>query len=327
MTTTKKSDPKYVDALEEDRPINGQKYVCMSFVSPEDIIKQKDMFFFENFVKHWDFAKSMEKYVQFLNFVSFKHKLDFDALVEDLKEFTQDEKNSLVSQGIEDDYKTFIEKYEDSLTQEYTKRHQVQTSVRGIKIRGSYDTIQEAELRCKMIRDIDPNFDVYVGQVGMWIPFHPDAYKTGRVEYLEEQLNELMHEKMKNEQTAKQEFDKRVKDTKKKAIEDNIKLASQTNNTLTQTIDNDGNLVGVKNMNTQESILSSKEAVSLDDVRNELFSGENIIPEKDGLRMHQETKDIHPDFQKDYEQFVKQIKEQKSTEKNTDDLPQSSSST
>ena len=33
-----KPNPKYVDLLEEDKPVAGQKFVCMSFVSPEKII-------------------------------------------------------------------------------------------------------------------------------------------------------------------------------------------------------------------------------------------------------------------------------------------------
>ena len=65
-----KNNPKYVDLLEEDKPIAGQKFVCVSFVSPENIIKQKQIFFFEQFLKKWDLNKSMEKYIQFLNFVS-----------------------------------------------------------------------------------------------------------------------------------------------------------------------------------------------------------------------------------------------------------------
>ena len=57
------------------------------------------------------------------------------------------------------------------------------------------------------MREVDPNHNVYVGPVGMWMPWEPEAYKTGRVEYLEEELNNLMHEKTKNEAKAKQEFD------------------------------------------------------------------------------------------------------------------------
>ena len=33
--------PKLVDLLEEDKPLPGQKFVCISFVSPEKILKEK----------------------------------------------------------------------------------------------------------------------------------------------------------------------------------------------------------------------------------------------------------------------------------------------
>ena len=36
-------DYKNVDLLDEDKPIAGQKYVCLSFVSPEDILKEKNL--------------------------------------------------------------------------------------------------------------------------------------------------------------------------------------------------------------------------------------------------------------------------------------------
>ena len=51
---------------------------------------------------------------------------------------------------------------------------------------------------------------------------------------------------MKNEKKAKEDFDKRVYDAKKKAIEKNIELAKKSGNTLTQTMDEHGNLVGVR---------------------------------------------------------------------------------
>ena len=34
---------KYVDLLDEDKPIAGQKFVCVSFVSPENVLKQKEI--------------------------------------------------------------------------------------------------------------------------------------------------------------------------------------------------------------------------------------------------------------------------------------------
>ena len=128
-----------------------------------------------------------------------------------------------------------------------------------------------------MLRELDPNHDVFVGPVGLWMPWDPEAYKTGRVEYMEEELNQLMHEKSKNENFAKSAFEQRVKETKKKAIEENIKNAEKTGATLTQNIDEDGNLIGVSNMNTQEKSLKDQDTISAADIRAELFEGENIV--------------------------------------------------
>ena len=49
---------KMIDLLDEDKPIAEQKFVCMSFISPENEIKNKSRFFFEEFVKQYDFNKS-----------------------------------------------------------------------------------------------------------------------------------------------------------------------------------------------------------------------------------------------------------------------------
>jgi hypothetical protein len=128
-----------------------------------------------------------------------------------------------------------------------------------------------------MLREIDQNHDVFVGPVGMWMPWDPEAYKTGRVEYMEEELNQLMKEKQKNDTNAKTAFEQRTKEAKQKAIEENIKNAEKSGNSLTQTIDDQGNLVGVNNGNTQEFALKEKENISTADICMELFEGENII--------------------------------------------------
>lgn len=272
-----KQNPKYVDLLEEDKPIAGQKFVCVSFVSPEKILKQKELFFFEEFLKKWEFNKSMEKFVQFLNFVSYKYNVSFDALSEDFKDFVNEERETIAKSGIEDDYKTFIDNNEENLEKSFNASHNFQTSTRGLKIRGSYPTMEEAELRCKMLREVDPNHDIMVGPVGIWMPWDPEAYKTGRVEYMEEELNQLMSEKKKNEANAKTAFEQRVKESKEKAIQENIKKAEKSGNVLTQTIDENGNLIGVNNANTQEFSLSEQENISSADICAELFEGENIV--------------------------------------------------
>ena len=264
-------NPKYVDMLDEDKPVAGQKFTCVSFVSPEKVLKNRELFFFQQFLKQWDMNKSLEKFNQFLSFLAYKYNMNFDDISKDLQDFCKDEKDKLFASTLEDDYKNFIDTNEERMNEDFIKEHSFQTSVRGLKVRGSYPSQEEAEMRCKLLREVDPNHDVYVGPVGMWMPFHPESYKTGRVEYLEDELNQLMQEKTKNESSAKVEFDKRIRETKEKAMEDNKKKALESGNVLTQTIDEDGNLVSVKDRNDD---------ISVSDLRKELFEGENIITDK-----------------------------------------------
>jgi len=269
------TNPKYVDLLEVDKPIAGQSYGCFSFITPEKIIKQKEMFFFEEFLKKWEFNKSMEKFHQFLNFMSYKYKLNFEDVMKDYEGFVKEERENLVQSSIEDEYKTFLDREEDELQKKFDIKHNFQTSVRGFKSRGHFATQEEAELRAKLLRETDPNFDVFVGPVGQWLCWDPEAYKTGRVEYMEEELNQLAHEKQKNEGAAKAAFEQRVKETKQKAIEENKKNAEKFGNPLTQTIDEEGNLVGIGA--TQEKALESNETISVGDIRSELFDGDNVV--------------------------------------------------
>lgn len=269
------NNPKYVDVLDEDKPIAGQKYVCISFISPEKIIQDKNTFFFQQFLKQWEMNKSLEKFTQFLNFVAYKYNLTFDSLTKDLEDFCKEEKENLFTTTLEDEYKTYLDNNEERLSSEYDSQNEFQTSTRGVKIRGCYPTQGEAELRAKVLREADPNHDVFIGPVGMWMPYHPEAYKTGRVEYLEDELNQLMHEKNKNEARAKQEFDKRVRETKERAIEQNKQKALESGNVLTQTIDKQGNLISVKDINTFDSQFSENTSVA--DIRKELFDADNVV--------------------------------------------------
>ena len=239
-------NPKYIDLCDEDQPIAGQKFVCLSFISPEKLLKKREIYMFEEFLKQWDFKKSMDKFFDFIHFISYKYGVDVENIMNDYTEFIAEENTKLKSQGVEDDYNNFLDKNEEVLTQKFQKAHEFQTSVRGLKIRGVFPSQEEAEMKCKKIRELDPNHDILVGPVGIWLPWDPDAYKTGRIEFMEDELNQLHNEKIKNESKAKEEFERRVKETKKKAIEENIKLAKKSGNKLTQSIDEQGNLVGVK---------------------------------------------------------------------------------
>ena len=298
---------KNIDLLDEDKPIAGQKFVCLSFISPEDIIKNKQLFYFENFLKRFEFKKSLEKYNQFLNFLSYKYKIDFNKLTKDLEEFLEEEKDNLFQTTIEDEYKTFIDQKEDELQKKYNEICEFQTNTRGIKVRGVFESQEEAELKCKSLREIDPNHDVYVGQVGLWMPFHPEAYRTGKVEYLEKELNELMAQKRHNDEVSKEEFKTRVKESKKKAIEENIEKATREGNKLLQSINEDGDLINSDKLDVPGKNLlfgdGENDDVITADLRKELFEDPNVIVGKKSDNDHglSEIIDLHKQKNKSHE--------------------------
>ena len=161
------ANPKYIDLLDEDKPVAGQKFTCISFVSPDNILKKKDLFFFEEFLKHWDYTQGVQKFTAFLNFLSYKYSMNFDKIMADFQEYLKSEQKDLVKTTISDDYKNFLDAKEEDLEKTFNELYSFRTNTRGLKIRGSYPSQEEAELRCKLLREIDPNHDIFVGPVGM----------------------------------------------------------------------------------------------------------------------------------------------------------------
>ena len=278
---------EHIDLLDEDKAIAEQKFACLSFVSPEKILRDKNLYFFEKFTEQYNFNKQAELLTKFSNYISYKYQLNAEDIMNDLKEFSTIEKDSMY-ENIQDDYKTFMDKNEEKYESQFNNEHSFQTSTRGLKVRGVFPTQEEAEMRCKMLRQVDPNHDVYVGPVGICIPFHLDAYKTGRVEYLENELNQLMHEKNQNEEQAKLQFDNRVKESKLKAISENMEKAKKNGNKLTQTINEDGELVGTDEGNSLEKKLGVN--ASMDEIKKELFEVDNIVTGKTDHGLSELTK-------------------------------------
>ena len=84
------NNPKYIDLCDEDQPLAGQKFACMSFVSPEKILKKREVYLFDQFIKNWEFSKSMERYFEFIHFISYKYNLKVEGLIYDFNDFIKD---------------------------------------------------------------------------------------------------------------------------------------------------------------------------------------------------------------------------------------------
>lgn len=244
------SNPKYIDVLAEDPPIVGQKYVSISFISPEKILKNRDLYFFEQFVKQWDIIEARKEMMDFVHYIAYNYGIPDQELLKEYDAFVKDTSGKVKKHEkttIEEDYANFLDANQDKLQSEFDAENPFKTTVRGIKIRGVYATEEHAKMKCKELRELDPDNNITFGEVGKWLAWDPDLYNTGNLEYLEPELNQLYQEKIKNEAKAKTYFEQRKMDMKKKAIEENMKKAEMTNTKVTQTINPEtGELKGVR---------------------------------------------------------------------------------
>ena len=153
------------DFLKVDKPIPGQNYCCLSFISPDQVLKKREPFIVKKFLRHLKTKNSVE----------------------------------LTDKMIDNEYDDFIALNDEKLEKEFHESVNFMTSVRGVKVRGVFDTLQEAEERSKLLQRIDRSHNIYLGQVGYWLPIDADPNRVAKAEYLEKELNELMKSYKDNE--------------------------------------------------------------------------------------------------------------------------------
>jgi hypothetical protein len=189
------------DYLDVDKPIQCQNYACISFVSPEKTLVRKDQFEFYHYHQY-----VLQEFNKVFNELTEKivddneDEIPISSLINLKKKMTKLFKaNQIQYTKWKESVDDFRFRDGEKVSKEFDKINKFQTSVRGVKVRGVYDTYREAEVRSKVLQKMDNRFDVFVGQVGYWLPWHPDVNKIQDQEYLNEDLNTLMKEYKKNE--------------------------------------------------------------------------------------------------------------------------------
>ena len=189
----KKTDTgtKKTDYLEVDENIPGQNYVCLSFLSPESLMQNKEAF----------------KCVKFLQSYCKDQKLKFD--------------------DVYNKYQDFIYKYEDKLQRDFDEQNDFQTSVRGLKVRGVFDTRGAAEDRAKKLSLRDSGFHTFVGQVGYWLPWDPNADKVADEVFQDSQLNDMMEKYQENNSSRDIFYEEQKRDKVNAAREEVLKAKEE----------------------------------------------------------------------------------------------------
>lgn len=190
------------DYLEQDQAVRGQNYVCLSFLSPTDAVASREAFAVSRFLGA--FAAEAGK------------------LLDDAAERCNDEATRQVIRNLQDRYSYIVDKdaiaeeyerycstYSEQIKSDWAAKHGDGACVYGIKIRGAYETMAEAQSRAISLKKSDPNFSVYVCEVGCWVPWAPNPDDISDAEYSETQLNTMMKKYKENMALRDELYEKR----------------------------------------------------------------------------------------------------------------------
>jgi len=198
-TFPKVEDGQIVDYLEEDTEIPTQRYAIMSFLSPEKVIKQKEIFYYERFLTWMDYDWKITGMEGFMAFLGKKYTLKVEDLMNDMNEFRKVHNAEIAKTDVQDKYLTFLMKNEKDLETEFTEKNEFRTNVRGVKVRRVFANLEEAQMFTKVLQRRYPRDNLYIGKVGCWLPWDPSENVMPEVEYAEKELNEMMRKYKENE--------------------------------------------------------------------------------------------------------------------------------
>jgi Family of unknown function (DUF5832) len=213
-------------SLTDDPEIAAQRWCLLSFISPENVLARKDPFFFASFLKQYEFqlrSKGLEQFlVKTIQTINGKleaeavnlEKLDLsgaalacrnstlrmETFLTDFHGYVKGNLKEMSASKLQEEYDDYMYKNSAQLEDDFFAKNNFRTTVRGLKIRGAYSTKEEAEMRAKKLQKMDADHNIFVGQVGKWLPWDPKPSDIADQEYAEEELNTLMKKYKENEE-------------------------------------------------------------------------------------------------------------------------------
>ena len=234
------NDAVIEDFLDEDTEIPGQRYVLLSFLSPEKVLDKKELFFFQKFLHAYEVdwkvknlesfmvssvkrinedlenhIKELEKQDQFAAAeICRKNRIRMDDVMTPYQEFIQKNKADLNKTKINEAYDDFLYAHKSKLEEDFYALNEFRTSIRGVKVRGVFGNPKEAELKAKKLQSKDKYHNIFMGEVGKWTPWDPSPHEIKEQEFHNDQLNNLMKKYKENEDSREQFFEERTKGVK-----------------------------------------------------------------------------------------------------------------
>ena len=199
-----------IDYLKEDEDIPNQRFCCLSFIEPRDmkIQTEKEVFMTSKFIKAF-----VEEYQNAKEFASNPN----NVVNEEIKK-----KMDLSIENILETYKGYRKTHFTAMSEDFDKNHNPKeaVTVSGVKVRGSYRTLEEAQERAQKMREFEPAVNCFVAQVGYWLPYDPENMEDVKANFREEQLNEIYGKKQEALEKAKVDFEERKRTLMEKNLQE-----------------------------------------------------------------------------------------------------------
>jgi len=243
--------PGEKDYLVVDPSVPGQDWCVLSFITPKDLTRKRELFMIDHFLKdsvndylvssaqHMSrdinarFFKQMEERIEKLGKSKVEnHELIARELTQLRKELEVNEdefaEKSLHSHKLNED--EFEAKYEDfkirrgeHLEREFNeKQGGGRPSLMGVKFSGAYPYQEAATDRAKFLAEnVERGVHHFVGQSFHWLPFDPNPDAVADNRYQNKELNKLMQQKSENAELKDKFFQERKEELVKSAQEDN----------------------------------------------------------------------------------------------------------
>jgi hypothetical protein len=143
------------------------------------------------------------------------------------------------------------------------------TTLTGIKMRGVFSTYEAACLHAKKLQSVDPYFNVFVGDMGKWLPFDPspDSEKVIDSEYQNDELNNIMKSYVENQEKAKIFHEQRKSESMRQSVLDNL------SNKQTVKKETEERLAQAKQNNKKEEIESLE--INIKNIEDQIKEFEN----------------------------------------------------
>lgn len=190
MSAAAAATSKPLRCLDEDPVIRRQKFVCLSFLTPSDV-DVRDRSYFE--ARAFALANPGE---------TFDGAAAYDSALAD-----------------------WCAQRQTDLDERFQESSKGKPHIPIVKVRGSYKTQAEAAERCRELAKLDKVVDIFVAQVGRWVPSDGKRREDEtEVQYAEESMQRLMATRKQNQAMAREELERR----RQEAVDDSIKQSNAT---------------------------------------------------------------------------------------------------